>query len=183
VANPSARGRICVPDPDGFLKGPGLGPTSSTNAKQNSRSPALQSSLRPVVPAYPSCYIPTRHSRPMPRPTALLTSSTTIPSQPSAAHSAHHRFFSPLFSAPSELLFEQLPYFHKRLRCPLVFSATALRFSRITGPRVAIHVFSIACALFVSLCALFRTRVLSFQSFTDSFAKTGGVGVCVRLFL
>ena len=44
--------------------------------------------------------------------------------------------------------------------------------SRITSP-----VLSCACALFISLCALFRTPILCFQSFADSFAKTPGWGV------
>jgi len=33
------------------------------------------------------------------------------------------------------------------------------------------------CRLLLSLCALFRARILYFQQFTDSFCKTPGVGV------
>ena len=36
-----------------------------------------------------------------------------------------HRFFSPLFSWFYELLFSQLLYFHKHLRCPIVFPKSA----------------------------------------------------------
>ena len=53
----------------------------------------------------------------------------------------------------------------------------ALRFSTGHRSRVTSHVLSCACALFISLCALFRAPILCFQSFADSFAKTPGVGV------
>ena len=84
----------------------------------------------PRVPP-PAIFQPT--FAPMPRPPAPLTSSAAISSQPSAADSAYYRFFTPLFSASSELLFCQLLCFHEYLRCPLVFSARAFRFSRIKG--------------------------------------------------
>jgi len=41
---------------------------------------------------------------------------------------------------------------------------------------VANPAFSVCCGLFISLCALFRTPILCFQSFADSFSKTPGVG-------
>jgi hypothetical protein len=41
-------------------------------------------------------------------------------------HPAIDRFFTPLFSASSELLFSQPLSFHNHLRCPLVFSNRAL---------------------------------------------------------
>ncbi|SRR6266404_6034527 len=40
-----------------------------------------------------------------------------------AVHPANHRFFTPLFSASSELLFSQLFCFQNHLRCPLLFSS------------------------------------------------------------
>src|SRR5258706_4583678 len=43
--------------------------------------------------------------------------------RPPVVHPANHRFFTPLFSASSELLFPQLLCFHNHLRCPLVFSS------------------------------------------------------------
>jgi len=46
--------------------------------------------------------------------------------QPPAVHPANDRFFTPLFSALSELLFWQLLCFQNHLRCPLVFSNRAL---------------------------------------------------------
>ena len=46
---------------------------------------------------------------------------------PPAVHLAIDRFFTPLFSASSELLFSQLFCFHNYLRCPLVFSNHAPR--------------------------------------------------------
>jgi hypothetical protein len=46
--------------------------------------------------------------------------------QPPAGHPANDRFFTPLFSALSELLFSQPLCFHNHLRCPLVFSNRAL---------------------------------------------------------
>ena len=42
-----------------------------------------------------------------------------------AVHPANNRFSTPLFSAPSELLFPQLLCFHNYLRCPLVFSSAS----------------------------------------------------------
>src|SRR6202035_4492261 len=36
---------------------------------------------------------------------------------------ANNRFFTPLFSTFSELLFSQLLSFHNHLRCPLLFSS------------------------------------------------------------
>ena len=46
--------------------------------------------------------------------------------QPPVMHPAIDRFFTPLFSASSELLFSQPLSFHNHLRCPLVFSNRAL---------------------------------------------------------
>jgi hypothetical protein len=40
---------------------------------------------------------------------------------------------------------------------------------------------SLTCGLFISLCALFRTPILCFQSLADSFAKTPGVGTLAPL--
>src|ERR1700730_5061926 len=45
--------------------------------------------------------------------------------QPPVVHPANDRFFTPLFSAPSALLFSQLLCCHNHLRCPLVFSDPA----------------------------------------------------------
>jgi hypothetical protein len=42
--------------------------------------------------------------------------------QPPVVHPTNRRFFTPLFSAASELLFSQLLCFHNHLRCPLVFA-------------------------------------------------------------
>jgi hypothetical protein len=42
-----------------------------------------------------------------------------------AVHPANNRFSTPLFSASSGLLFQQLLCFHNHLRCPLVFSSAS----------------------------------------------------------
>jgi hypothetical protein len=57
-----------------------------------------------------------------------LTVSLVRPSflQPPAVHPENDRFFTPLFSVFSELLFSQPLCFHNHLRCPLVFSNRAL---------------------------------------------------------
>src|SRR5437868_9545358 len=57
----------------------------------------------------------------MPRLPFLLTSPATIPSPQPAPHSAHHQFFTPLFSVASESLFSQLLCFQNYLHRPLVF--------------------------------------------------------------
>ena len=44
---------------------------------------------------------------------------------PSARHRVPYRFSTPLFSARSELRFSQPLYFHKHLRCPLLFPTRA----------------------------------------------------------
>jgi hypothetical protein len=44
------------------------------------------------------------------------------------------------------------------------------------GAPLSVHA-SIACSLLNSLASLFATPLLCFQSFADSFVKTGGVGV------
>jgi hypothetical protein len=53
----------------------------------------------------------------------LLTVSPFRPSflQPPVLHPENNRFFTPLFSTTSELLFSQLLCFQNHLRCPLVF--------------------------------------------------------------
>src|ERR1700730_780729 len=151
------------------------------------RSPALYRSVRPVVPAYPTCYLQ-RTFAPMPRPRvysersrgALLTPPVTIPSPLPALPSTNHRFFTPFFSAPSELLFSQLLSFHNHLRCPLVFSLAAKTSQRhppspTTSHSATSHLFSECCRLFASLASLFRTRPLCLQPLAESFCKTPGV--------
>src|SRR6266404_6032133 len=114
-----------------------LGADGTFSELFRNRSPAPQPSLRPVVPAYHACYIPPRHSQPMPRALPSLNSSATIPPPPPATLRANHRFFTPLFSASSECLFSQLLCFHIYLRCPLVFFRPALSSQAISRlPRV-----------------------------------------------
>src|ERR1700730_1440499 len=55
---------------------------------------------------------------------------------------------------------------------PAAFSSSLL----VTTPFI-----SLTCGLFISLCALFRTPILCFQSLAHSFAKTPGVGTLVPL--
>jgi len=92
------------------------------------RATVPQPSLRPVVPAYPTCYLhptfapmPRAHVYSDERRGALLTSPATILSLPPAAQPANYRFITPFFSASSESLFHQLLCFQNYLRCPLVF--------------------------------------------------------------
>ena len=94
---------------------------------------------------------------------------------PPAVHPVNHRFFTPLFSLTSESLFLQLLCFHIYLRCPLLFSGSACRFSRATCTRSITNVFSMACSLFFSLCSFFCTRFLCFQSLAAFFGQKGGV--------
>src|ERR1700738_5001574 len=46
---------------------------------------------------------------------------------PSARKALTDRFLTPSVSAASELLFQQFPFFHKHLPCPLVFPAIDFR--------------------------------------------------------
>src|ERR1700676_2936956 len=62
---------------------------------------------------------------------ALLTPPVTIPSPLPALPSTNHRFFTPFFSAPSELLFSQLLSFHNHLRCPGVWGVPGSEHSNL----------------------------------------------------
>src|ERR1700730_9759109 len=110
----------------------------------------------------------------------LLTVSPFRPSffQPPVVHSTNNRFFTPLFSASSELLFSQLFCFHNHLRCPLVFRsilqpANVPTFKRANSRRFI---------LLQPLGFLFRAPVLCFQSFAAFFARKGGWGTPSRSF-
>jgi hypothetical protein len=63
-------------------------------------------------------------------------------------------------------------------KAPISFHCSSLISHQ--GTPLSAHT-SIACSLLNSLAALFATPVLCFQSFADSFAKTGGYGGTLRL--
>ena len=70
------------------------------------------------------------------RSPGVLSSPATIPSPSPAIYLAQDRFFTPLFSSPSESLFSQLLSFHIYLRCPLVFSpGLPVRLARLRPAR------------------------------------------------
>ena len=111
----------------------------------------------------------------------LLTVSPVRPSflQPPAVHPSNHRFFTPLFSISSELLFSQLLCFHIYLRCPIVFFSTS-KFPDLSALCPVLSLSTLlsptACRLFLSLASLFSSRSFCFQWFAASFPKTPGVG-------
>jgi hypothetical protein len=91
---------------------------------------------------------------------------------PPVVHPTNHRFSTSLFSAPSELLFSQLPCFHNHLRCPLLFSlwrttrtsptsvspclcGKSCPFSGLPPLVLSCRSFSHASPLFSTVCSLF----------------------------
>ena len=126
-----------------------------------------------------------------PRPRALLTFPTNIPSLPGLAspacpssskrHSPLVTFPRPLFSYSYELLFPEALYSDNHPHCPRVSPVllSDSRLLRLCDLRVSVAnpLFSYYCALLFSLCSLFHTRSFCFQSSADSFAKTPRVWV------
>ena len=108
--------------------------------------------------------------------------------QPPAVHPANDRFFTPLFSALSELLFSQPVCFHNHLRCPLVFSNRALHeptapasspksflprakprgIYRFLAPSQAEGYATASASRWQTLC--FHTTARSLRSFSHSFS-------------
>src|SRR5258706_15708425 len=103
--------------------------------------------------------------------------------RPPVVHPANHRFFTPLFSASSELLFPQLLCFHNHLRCPLVF------YSVRSVPTASVR--SVLSLFFKSFvvrrlrpielsCLSFSHSFVCFQALAASFPKTPGGGVSLQ---
>ncbi|MCU1242419.1 MAG: hypothetical protein JWO71_3145 [Candidatus Acidoferrum typicum] len=57
-------------------------------------------------------------------PSTLTGHESRVTNNALSTHPANDRFFTPLFSASSDLPFSQLLCFHNHLRCSLLFSAT-----------------------------------------------------------
>jgi hypothetical protein len=101
-------------NPNSFAKTPGVGCTSQEPSSRISNLQTLRS--RPVcksVTPPPSSPRPTLHEPRFYLSFVFIYLRIAPPL---------HRFSSPLFSWSYELLFQQLPSFHKHLHCPLLFS-------------------------------------------------------------
>jgi hypothetical protein len=134
------------------------------------------------------------HGRPRPRPNLKpLSPSTrraTAPPLPATTRhplpTLHSLFVSPLFSYSYELLFPQPLYFDNDPHCPPGVGVQASQSpselcasAPLPAPTLSgwqIHCFQAFAASFPSLCALFCTPSLCFQSLAASFRKIPGVG-------
>src|SRR5258706_12586358 len=104
------------------------------------------------------------------------------PSRPSflhplAVHPENDRFFTPLFSMTSELLFSQPLCFHNHLRCPLVFRcADQTSTPAALSPFPSYYIRANPAASYDY--ALFRATApaypFHFQSLAHSFYRNGG---------
>jgi hypothetical protein len=113
------------------------------------------------------------------RPSLFLV--TRLPRSSEGSLASRH-FPRPLFSYSYELLFPQALYFQNHPHAPGCHPPTGpvKDFFRICVRCVSAvsYVFSLPCALFISLAALFRAPILCFQSFAHSLTKYRGVGTC-----